>query len=144
MKKFSFSLQTVLNVKITAEDLIKQELAKAQYQLKNEEGKLTFLHEEWNATCSCQPRDVFEMLQQQYYRDLLKNNIEVQKKIIIQQQELIKKIRDRAVRAERDRKVLEKLKDGQIKEYRQQIFAEEQKFLDEIAVLRFTRKKIGK
>ncbi|ATW25663.1 flagellar export protein FliJ [Candidatus Formimonas warabiya] len=144
MKKFSFSLQTVLNVRMIAEDLAKQELAKTLQQLEDEKKKLVVLREEWEAVCALPFRDTFNVMHQQYYRDSVMNSIEVQNQAVIQKQEVVNQVRKKALHAERERKVLEKLKDGQVKEYQKQVSAEEQRFIDEVAVLRFARNGINK
>lgn len=141
MKKFSFSLQTVLNVRMITEDLAKQDLARAQQQLEIEEEKLRVMHQDWDEMCNFSGDGLEEIRHRQYYREMLKNRIEGQKSVVIQKQNSLKQARDKAIKAERDRKVLENLKDLQGKAYRQMVLAEDQKFLDEIAVLRYTGNK---
>lgn len=137
MKKFSFSLQAVLNVRELAEELAKQKLAYAQQQLEAEKEKLRLLEDEWIGVCGVICRDLEQIKQSHYYREVLNNRIESQKCTVSQKQSLLKKARTKVIMAERDRKVLENLKALQVKKYDQMVLAEEQKFLDEIAVLRY-------
>jgi len=137
MRKFSFSLQAVLNVREIAEDLAKQRLAHAQQQFESEREKLRLMEDEWVQVCKVSGGDLEQIRQNHYYREMLKNRIESQKSIVLQKQSLIKKAQEKAIMAEKDRKVLENLKALQVKEYQQMVLTEEQKFLDEIAVLRY-------
>ncbi|MEL7564674.1 MAG: flagellar export protein FliJ [Dehalobacterium sp.] len=141
MKKFSFPLQAVLNVREMAEDLAKQKLAHAQQQFEAEKEKLRYMEDEWIQVCRVISGDLEQIKQNHYYREMLNNRIESQKCIVAQKQSLLKKARQKAIMAERDRKVIENLKALHVKEYRQMVLAEEQKFLDEIAVLRYAGNK---
>lgn len=121
-----------------AEDLAKQKLAHSKLQFETEQEKLLLLESEWQEMCQVMDGDLEQIKQNHYYREVLHVQIETQKSIVAQKQSLLKEATKKVILAARDKEIIENLKSLQVKEYRQLVLAEEQKLLDEVAVLRFT------
>ena len=68
------------------------------------------------------------------YTNFLKNEIAFQKSVLINMADEVKKKQKELQEILKDRKILEKLKENKLEEYKKDLHAEEQKFLDELAI----------
>lgn len=146
-KPFKFKLEKVLQMKIEEEEEQKRVFARAKKKLLEEEEKLqnlikTFQYkqEEYKLklTQVCQP-DYF--LNFNKYLDKLKKDIELQK-IVVEQAKIQVEIEQRKLQEKmNERKTFEKLKEKEYQRYLQEQKMLENKFLDEIANIRFSRNK---
>ncbi len=140
MKKFRFSLETVLRVKRQVEELRQRELAAAQAQrdkvfaqLGAFQAQLTALNEAQAGRPQRQHRPGRRGLvpgqppgpEQQHHRR--------QARLSAAKEELLDAARQRAVEAARERKVLEKLEEQQRLQHQLKSNREEQGFMDEMA-----------
>lgn len=147
MKKFSFKLETVLNVKERKEEQLKHELLKLQ-ALKALEEQLLAEVKEKRAYITRQKSDenkrgtdIQSLIHfEQYIGSLLKKIDDTQKNIkVLEKKADIK--REEVVEASREKKVFEKLKEKQFGEFQKAVIQNEQKVLDEMAVSKFNRKE---
>lgn len=137
MAKFTFRLESVLNVKRQKEDSIKNELGKAMQKLETERQKLARLEstlEEIIAQFNLKAKKttVHKLIEFNEYLSLLKSNIRQQKENVNKAARNVDKIREELVKAVQERKILEKLKEKKQEEYLLDQKKLEQKTNDEI------------
>ena len=137
---FTFRLQTLLKVRETTRDYRRAELAKAyaalqvlEAQQAQLEGELEDLHR--SATHASEPGevDVDRLTRLQRHRLLVQAQIDDVKKNIHAVQEEVDVRRQALVEADRQVKVLEKLRDKQLQRHQYEENRRETKRLDEIA-----------
>lgn len=137
MAKFSFRLQSVLNVKTQQEDNLKNELGKAVQRLEAEklelarlEGALDDLVAEFNE--KAKKSTVHKLIEFNEYLSLLTIKIKFQKENVNCAAMNVDKIREELVNAVKERKILDKFKEKKRAEYFQEQKKLEQKTNDEI------------
>lgn len=139
MKKFRFSLDTVLKVRRQAEEKLQRELAEAQFQrdqvfmrLGSFEGELRDL----GTAQSRQRGERVDLNREAWFlarhRGLAQGIRELTQLLALTDKNL-DAARERAVEAARERRVLEKLEENQRSEWLQALDREEQGFMDELA-----------
>jgi len=142
-KKFTFRMQGVLNIKQFKQQLLKQDLAKLLENLYSEKGKLNML--------MVNLRKANQKLRQHLVKDIgsinitffnqyieyLGKGIDEQKRKIAAMEEVIREKRNQIREAEKEKKVLEKLKDRQFNDYCKKIKVKLQKNSDETSIQRF-------
>jgi flagellar FliJ protein len=137
--KFQFKLQTVLDVK---EKWLKQttdEIYKLQIKLNEQEkiiqnviSEIEKCENDINNEDQFSPEQI--SLMYEYYYDLTKR-LDFEKIRKNEIEEEIEEKRRKLVQQSREIKVLEKLKEKEFEEFKKQIESEQQKFLDELAVI---------
>jgi flagellar FliJ protein len=139
MKKFRFSLETVLRVKLQVEELRQRELAAAQAErdkvlglLGKTETDLRALNQDQAAGRSGHIDLAAETWFQRRHLALSAMILRA-KRALREKEELVDAARIKAVEAARERKVLEKLEEDQRLEHRLKSNREEQGFMDEMA-----------
>lgn len=146
MKKFKFNLQRVLDYRQTIEDSLLAELAAIQAEHDRELVNLEDMK---------RGKDLFrERMKIELSRgnaDDIKEAYSYLQQLIIQvlaQQHVVAELNEKkdqktleVVDAAKERKVLERLKEYKVAEYRKEAESQEQKFLDDIACIRFGRVK---
>ncbi|MDD5065761.1 MAG: flagellar export protein FliJ [bacterium] len=147
MKKFTFKLQKLLDIRTHKEKLIKNELAKAQserYLIVRQRERLA---DEYSEGVRKMGEEVkHEMLavetlyEYQRYFKRLKEQIASKLNLIGLADERIKLINDRLVEARKEKRILERLKEKKWKEYQYELQREEQAFFDEVGTNTFIRK----
>jgi flagellar FliJ protein len=139
MKKFRFSLETVLKVKRQVEELRQRELAAAQAQRDRVMVRLGALEtslRELNEAQAQRRVGTLDLNMEAWFRgnhSALNGNIHIAKRQLAEKEELLAAARHRAVEAGRERKVLEKLEEQQRLEHQLKSNREEQGFMDEMA-----------
>jgi flagellar FliJ protein len=137
MKRFSFRLQRVLDVKNVMEDLRKRELRTANFDLQQQTGKLASLHEQhggYQQTLKRQfeqpvtPQSI--MLTYQYLQYMGKS-IDQQKVQVDNAQSAVQSCTVNLQEAYKEKKILEQYKDKCQEEYKQDFEREETAFIDE-------------
>lgn len=138
MAKFSFRLQSVLNVKTQVEDNLKNELGKAIQRLETEklelsrlEGSLNNLVSEFNE--KTKKSTVHKLIEFNEYLSLLTSKIKLQKENVNNAALNVDKVREELVKAVKERKILDKFKEKKLEEYNQEQKKLEQKTNDEVA-----------
>jgi len=143
---FTFRLQSLLDVRITREEKVGEELSQIVRRLESEQEALKSLRKERSLLCgqlkamqgSPTPSpDLFLMaayLGSCHEREKAQENLidRVLRELDVKRAELLAAVRDR--------KIMEKLKMRQLEQYRDHIEDRERKALDEMAITRFGRR----
>lgn len=144
MRKFRFNLQRVLDYRQTVEERLLAELAAIQAEHSRESARLAHMRHE---------REMFKQKMKQqlsggsaedikqaygYLQQLTRQALaqEVTVRRLIQQKD--QKTAE-VIEASKDRKVLERLKEYKVTAYHRESERQEQKFLDDLACIRFGR-----
>lgn len=139
MKKFQFSLQKVLDVRLVEEKILQKELALAILEQKKAEEKAktikTTIANEWQRGGNMVKTTVSSsqmMLHYEYLKSLKQQYLKQQNYIglaISNKNKAKQKLTDKA----KERKTLEILKENKLQEYKKQRKHFEQSFFDEVA-----------
>lgn len=119
MEKFATAQNDLYQEKLVLDNLIKE------YEVAKEK--------------TLRYKNINEMKQLQLYKQNIEDNIEYQISIIEKKTIALEKLRLELVAAQKDRKIMEKLKEKDFNSYQDNMRQEEQKFLDEMAVLKFKK-----
>lgn len=141
MKKFNFSLEKVSDTKAIQLKNQSQELAKLLRNLEDEELRLKDLNTELSSLydevlrrtidgCSAK-----ELRDYNRYLDKLTQEMQTQKRNIESIQEKIEELQVQLMELSKEKKVLEKLREKRYLKHTQDQAREEQKLLDEIALI---------
>jgi flagellar FliJ protein len=139
MKRFRFSLETVLKVKRQVEELRQRELAAAQAQRDQVLAQLGGFEiglRDLNTAQSQRRVGALDLAAETWFQgshSALSGRIRAAKLQLVEKEELLDAARHRAVEAGRERKVLEKLEEQQRLEHQLKSNREEQGFMDEMA-----------
>jgi len=148
MRKFRFNLQRVLDYRETIEEKLLTELAAIRTQRDQELARLVDL---------THARDLFRGKMKQELAEGSSDDIkqayrylnELMRQVRIQDA-AVRRITERkdektaeVIEAAKDRKVLERLRDYKLLEHRREGETHEQKFLDDVACIRHSRRKSG-
>lgn len=139
MRRFRFSLESVLKVRRQTEEARQRELA-AQQALRDrlllELGRLESELSALTGSRLAGRRGRIDLAQEAWFLDryrALHQAIRNQARRLARQEEEVEAARLRAVEAARERRVLEKLEESQFADWQQKLHSEEQGFLDELA-----------
>ena len=144
-KGFKFRLQPLLNVKKQMEDLIKNDMAKALKKLEEEVVVLDSMKktEEKSVREFVANADrgiMAEKLREHIlFISFLRENISVQKENVNLARNNVDKIREELVRIDREREILDKLKDKKFRLHMMEQSKKEQRLADEIVSSRYKR-----
>ena len=142
MKAFAFSLEKVLKLRKYYEDEAKIELGKAVSALAELEQKLFALIGEIARAKKAQfnpENTAAEMQQYMFYLMRLDAAKEQLFKEVASAELKVEQAREAFLEASRERKVLNKLKDRRMEEYRKEQVTEETKTLDDVSAARQSR-----
>lgn len=141
MKTYKFSMEKVLEWREDLEKTSMEKFATAQNDLHQEKLVLDNLIKEYEVAKekTLRYKNINEMKQLQLYKQNIEDNIEYQKVVIAKKALALEKLRIELVAAQKDRKIMEKLKEKDFDSYQDNLRLEEQKFLDEMAVLKFKK-----
>lgn len=137
MPKFSFRLQSVLNVKSQQEDNLKNELGKAIRKLEDEKRKLAKLESELENLSikfneKAKKTTVKKLIEYKKYLSLLTPKIKSQKENVNCAALNVDKVREELLQAVKERQILDKLKEKKKEEFLLEEKKLEQKINDEI------------
>jgi flagellar FliJ protein len=147
MKKFVFSLQSLLELKRHREEALLEELAKKVRAATIAEEALREFHGERRRAQNELRQllrgrlEVERVRQGQDYLAGLDSRIEAQKLVVQRRHDEVKACRQQVVTAAQERKTLERLREGQREAYQKEFRREEQAFLDEVATQGFARQE---
>jgi len=144
MKKFTFSLQPLLDYRKRYEDRLKKELAEIKKEEKRQKKIIEQLHKK-RIKCEEELRkrrisgeiEIASLLIYQFYLDKLSLQIEEETK---KMEEIFLKIKNKQtqiIEASKNKKVLEKLKEKRWLKFIDDVEKDEQRFIDEIALTKF-------
>lgn len=141
MNKYNFSMEKILDLRVNKEKdvmtkfaTIQNELHQQKMILSNLENQLDTLNKE-----GFKSLDVNKLRYNNLYKQNLDNQINVQNEIIEGTSHELENKRLDLIEAQKDRKIMEKLKEKDFTLYKNNVKAMEQKELDEIAIQRHTR-----
>lgn len=145
MKGFKFKLQPVLDQRQKKEDILKKELAEKRLQYENEKlvleklrNKLSNVQQELRIKQK-DKIDAAEMSGYLLYCQRLEREIELQVMKLTNLASEVSKAQERLLEATKEKKIIEKLYDKQLEEFRQEINRVEQIAIDEISTVRYNR-----
>jgi flagellar FliJ protein len=140
MRRFVFSLQKVLEYRQRLEEQAIRAFAEAQAQLMHEQAvlhKLLIEREEClRRSHRCQHLSVELLAVEQTYLSALEERIARQRQRVAEAEKVLEEKRQALIEAQRERKTLERLREKQYEEWRQEWLRTEQKALDELATVR--------
>ncbi len=145
-KRFKFELQSVLDLKVFKEDLLRQDLAKLLRELNSQEEKIAALEKEYADSKDRLKSDLLhnpDISKLSFYREylsLVDKKIHDEKRICKVMQEVIDEKRKELEVALKEKKVMDKLKGKKFNAYKKEINIWEQKVLDDLCVQRFISK----
>lgn len=139
MNSYEFSMEKVLRWREDIEKSNMENLAVIQNQLKHQKSILRNLMEEEEEIKANGPKykDVNQLKHQHLYIEKIEDKIQEQDGLIQETNEKLEDARLELVEAQKNRKIMEKLKEKDIDAYRHNINSAEQRELDEIAVLKY-------
>lgn len=134
-------MEKILEWRTDLEKTTMEEFASLQNDLQREKAVLNGLQSQYAKSKESNLRNysVNELMHQQLYVQTIEEKIEEQTHIIYRKKDKVEEARVELVLAQKDRKIMEKLKEKDQIEYEESIKSMEQKELDEMAVLRFNR-----
>ena len=140
MKKFSFSLEKVLEVKEIEEKVIQKNLLLLQHEIFEIEKKITLIAEKISEVkakvCSLSMKQIntVEIMLHYKYIESLTNETEIHKNTINNLRISEQKIKIQLIEKSKERKALERLKEIKYEEFRKEYNKEQQLFLDDISI----------
>ncbi|MBE3580484.1 MAG: flagellar export protein FliJ [Thermoanaerobacteraceae bacterium] len=145
MRPFHFSLEKVHNYRQAVEEHRKRELASARLRQEEEERRLRVYVEEREAfqdrwAGGPEEASLGEFWQRDLYLQILNARIDGQAERVIRAAAAVKECQDLVREAMRERKVLDRLKARKQAVYNYTAAREEQKQLDDVAVVAFNRR----
>lgn len=141
IKGYEFSMEKILEWRTDIEKMTMEKFASLQNDLLLEKNLLNGLEMQHTKSKENNLRNynVNELMHQQLYIQAIEEKIEEQTNIIHAKKVLVEESRIELVAAQKERKIMEKLKEKDETNYLEDVKNIEQKELDEIAVLRFNR-----
>lgn len=143
--KFNYSLQSVLDYRKQIEDLKKEDFALANKQLHQENQRLDRIsNTHQQAMENLSQKKQFRIQEQMHYAQYMQNlesQIEEQKYKVNNCEEQRDTARTQLENAQKDRKIMESLEEKELERFLKEIKIKEEKELNEIATMGFTRNK---
>lgn len=137
MRSYNFSLEKILNLRESREKEIIENMGKIQNELNKQEEVLKSLQRDIENINNSNFKNVMDLQYKSLCKSKIKEDIDLQKEVINSKVTELERVRKDLIEAQKDRKVMEKLKEKDKEKYFSKIRYEEQKELDEIAVLKF-------
>lgn len=138
LNSYEFSMERVLKWREDIEKANMEDLAIIQNQLREQKSILNDLIKEEEKIRANSPRyrDVNQLKYQHLYKQKIEEKIQKQGELIDKTNEKLEDARQELIEAQKNRKIMEKLKEKDMSAYKASINNAEQKELDEIAVLK--------
>jgi len=141
VKRHQFSMEKILEWRITEEDNARKSVLQAQSKMQQHQQQLTRLvnentklkHEQMKLT------EISTLRYNHHLKGLIDEKIVIQKNAIDQAQSEMEQLQEALIQAHKDRKIMEKLKERESVQVLAQAKSEEQKQLDEIATLQYKK-----
>lgn len=138
MATYNFSMERVLEWRTNIEKSTVEKFAAIQNDLQLQKSILSQLVREYEnlKDKATQHKNIQELRQEHYYKQTIEDRIEKQNELIFKTSENLECVRLELVLAQKDRRIMEKVKEKDYTLHMDNIKAMEQRELDEIAVLR--------
>lgn len=138
MNNYNFSMEKILEWRSTIEKEKMESFGRIQKQIRYEKARLAeFKLEVKDARLkSMKEINIHKLQQYNVYIQSIEEKIILKEKSILNLRQALENERLELISAQKDRSVMEKLKEKDLSKYKKNIKALEQKELDEIAVLR--------
>ncbi|WP_461205738.1 flagellar export protein FliJ [Clostridium sp. DL1XJH146] len=144
MKKFEYSLQSVLKYKEDKEDSVKEVFLKLNNKVKEQEEILESLNIQLEESCvqlhNKTNLTTINLKNCYSYMYTLQDKVDKQEKLVKQYKEKLEEIRKKLIIAQKERKTIEVLKEKEYDSYKKEIEKEEQKLNDELGLYAYLRK----
>lgn len=134
MKPFKFSLEKIYELRMQEEKEVKRHFGDIQRLVTQKEQEIAFMMKEKAEMMGDYQRDIDQM--QVYFRYLarLDQQIMDEHQLLLGIKQQLAEILDLYVEAQKERKIIEKLRDKKLAEYHERTKKEEQKNLDDFRV----------
>lgn len=144
VNSYNFSMERVLELRANKEKTIMERFASVQNELLEYKSMLANLIKEYEdfKIKSLKYINIYELKQQLLYKQSMEEKIKEKNEIIRKIREQREQLRFELIIAQKDRKIMENLREKDFDIYRENINALEQKELDEMAILKFNRIEI--
>ena len=141
MKSYKFSMESILNLRENKEKSTMENLAKVQNQLEIQKDILKdLIMEEEKIKSNCTKlKDIHELRHHNLYKEEIEEKISKQDELIDKTNIKLEEVRRELIEAQKERKIMEKLKEKDMDNYINNMRQVEQKELDEIAVLKYAQ-----
>ena len=130
-------MEKILNLRETKEKDIVENMGKIQNKLKMQRDVLDELKDDADKLNKTGFQNILDLQYQNLCKSKIREDIDIQTQIIDEISLMLEETRRDLIEAQKDRKVMEKLKEKDKDKYYEKIRYEEQRELDEIAVLKF-------
>ncbi|CDF58017.1 flagellar export protein FliJ [Thermobrachium celere] len=145
MNGFKFKLQNVLDYKIRCENNLKKDYNKLMIEINNKKNEIKSLEEKLN-NLKLQ-KNVFtthvEFKNYINFLEYLTNKIDQENKVLKQLQKELEKISNELLKLNKDKKIIENLKEKEYKLFLNEVNRLEQLKIDEFSIINFYRTKGG-
>jgi len=145
MRGFKFKLQSVLDQRQKKEDILKKELAdkkllfeKQKILMESLKSKLSDTRQEFRDRQN-ERLKASEAAAYISFFDRIGHEIELQTMKLAELVAEVNRAQERLMEAMKEKKIIEKLRDKQMEEYRTEVNRQEQVFIDEISTVRYRR-----
>lgn len=138
---YKFSMEKILDWREDLEKASMERFALTQNELNQEKLKLSNLYKEYKSLKErfVKYKSANEIKQYQLYKSDLEKKIELQIQVVEEKTNELEERRLELVDAQKNRKIMEKLKEKDYENYKEKENLEEQKFLDEISVVKYKK-----
>lgn len=138
---YKFSMEKVLGWREDLEKASMEKFARTQNELNQEKLTLSNLYKEYEILKekSIKSKSANEIKQYQLYKSDLEEKIEFQTQVVEEKTKELEERRLELVDTQKDRKIMENLKEKDYTNYQEKVKLEEQKFLDEMSVLKYKK-----
>ncbi len=135
MMNFNFKLEKVLKYKKTIENYKKNQYGTVQRRLNNEEDKLRTFNQYKNnlkneKNLSATKTKVGDLMMYNNYINHVATKIKFQEEVITETKEELEEVKEELIIALKEKKIFEKLKENEYKEYLYQLKKQEEKQID--------------
>lgn len=131
MEKFSFSLQTVLEYRQQVEEQVKGEFARTLQLEQQKKAELTQVLQEKNSLLDFPQETVSRMQVTRRYLQALSDQVLLCQNNLLELQQQKSQVRAQLITAQKQRKILERLREKQLVSYQNQVAREQQAQLDD-------------
>lgn len=139
MRNYRFSLESVLEVRSNDEKNVLEEFVRVQNSLVEEENKRERLEKELKLFLrkNISNKNIQDFIMRNHYKSDLEDRIRLQDMTIDRKKIELEEVRVELQEAQKDKKIIEKLKEKDLDEYKTEISKKSQDEIDEFGVLRY-------